>query len=72
MKLKDLKERGYCMNDDYEVSPIVCSFMNNWRFKSFALGIHLSSESFGTYREYYILLSLTFWQVALGVRLRTL
>ena len=47
---------------------IICNFINNWRFKGFALGLHLSSMGIGSYREYYILISLGFWQVALGFR----
>ncbi len=47
---------------------IICNFHNNWRFKDFALGMHLSSMSMNTYREYYFLISLGFWQIALGFK----
>jgi hypothetical protein len=50
-------------------NKIICNFNNNWRFKDFALGMHLSSQRMNTYREYYILFSLGFWQFALGVRI---
>lgn len=47
----------------------IFNFYNNWRFKDFALGLHLSSKRFTGYREYYILFSLGFWQLAIGFEL---
>lgn len=48
---------------------IILQLTNIWRFKNFALGLHLSSaESYENMREYYILVSLGFWQISIGIR----
>lgn len=49
----------------YKIKPI-CEFFSHWRSKQFALGFHLSSEGMCAHREYYILISLGFWQISLG------
>jgi hypothetical protein len=42
---------------------------DNWRFKDFALGMHISSQAWNDLREYYLLISLGFWQLSIGFRL---
>ncbi|HEY8889828.1 MAG TPA: hypothetical protein VIM70_06200 [Clostridium sp.] len=49
----------------YKLEPIF-EFFSHWDTKQFALGLHLSSEDLGPYREYYLLISLGFWQISLG------
>jgi hypothetical protein len=47
---------------------LIFQWDNNWGFKDFALGFHLSSQGWNELREYYLLLSLGFWQLAIGFR----
>lgn len=47
---------------------LILKFINNWEWKDFALGGHLSSQSWNEFREYYLLLSLGFWQLFIGFR----
>ena len=53
-----LKEKGLIFN-----------WFSNWDSKDFALGFHLSSQGWNEFREYYLLLSLGFWQLSVGFRL---
>lgn len=43
--------------------------IQGWTYKDFVLGATIRSESWNEFREYYILLSLGFWQVAIGFRI---
>lgn len=51
------------------ISRIICNFTSHWRSKDFTLGFNIASQDFSVYREYYVLFSLGFWQLALGVKI---
>ncbi len=47
---------------------LIFNWINNWQYKDFALGFHLSSQSWNEFREYYLLISLGFWQLSVGFK----
>lgn len=51
-----------------EEKGMILELRNNWEYKDFAVGLELVSESWNEFREYYLLLSLGFWQVQAGIR----
>ena len=48
---------------------LILKFINNWTYKDFALGGTLSSQGWNEFREYYLFLSLGFWQLIIGFRI---
>ena len=48
---------------------IILNWYYFWAYKDFSLGFNLCSQSYNELREYYLLLSLGFWQLAIGIRI---
>ncbi len=48
---------------------VILKTVNHWKWRRFNLGLNVISEIYYDYRDYYISISLGFWQVVLGIRL---
>lgn len=48
---------------------LILEFNSGWKYKDFALGLTVSSNSYNEFREYYLGIYLGFWHVYLGIRI---